>query len=31
MNDLRIVCMDNILDIGIKVDEYLKEKNKVES
>ena len=27
MNDLRIVCMDNILDIGIKVDEYLKEKN----
>ena len=31
MNDLRIVCMDNILDIGIKVDEYLKEKNKVEN
>lgn len=31
MSDLKIVCMDNILDIGKKVDSYLKEKNKVSS
>lgn len=31
MSDLKIVCMDNVLDIGKKVDSYLKEKNKVSS
>ena len=31
MSNLRIVCMDNILEIGKSVDKFLMSKNKVKS